>query len=90
MPLTLELRGLKVPIYEYQCQDCGHVMEVLVSSSKSKKPACEKCEGKHVSKKMSGFAVGQASPSNVACESCPSGGMCDPGAMGGCPGSGCM
>ncbi len=79
-----------MPIYEYQCQDCNHVMKVLVSSSKAKKPVCEACQSKKVGKKMSGFAVGQASPATAACDSCPGSGMCDPGAMGGCPGAGCM
>jgi putative FmdB family regulatory protein len=79
-----------MPIYEYQCHDCGCVMEVLVSSSKALKPVCKNCQSKKVLKKMSDFAVGQAHPSHAACEGCPSGGMCDPGAMGGCPGGGCM
>lgn len=79
-----------MPIFEYQCQDCGHVMEVLVSSSNAKKPACEQCQSKKVTKKMSGFAVGQAKPTQAACDSCPSGGMCNSAGMSGCPGGGCM
>ena len=78
-----------MPIFEYQCQDCGHVMEVLVSSAKAKKPACEKCESKKVNKKLSGFAVGQAK-TQVACDNCPSGGTCGSAGMGGCPGGACM
>jgi len=65
-------------------------MKVLVSSSKVKKPACEKCQSKKMGKNCLNFAVGQTSPAMAACDDCPSGGMCDPGAMGGCPGGGCM
>lgn len=35
-----------MPLYEYQCQRCGHVMEVLQKFSDPPRRKCEKCSGK--------------------------------------------
>jgi len=46
-----------VPIYEYQCKQCGKVSEFLVGVSQSKvKIKCEYCGSKKMTKKItSGF-----------------------------------
>ena len=72
-----------MPIFEYKCGQCGHVMEVLQKSRKADPPTCEKCGGADMSKLLSGFAVGRASES-PACDSCASLPAC-----GGCPGGTC-
>lgn len=72
-----------MPIFEYKCEQCGHVMEVLHKGLKAEKPACEKCGGSEMTKLLSGFAVGKASES-PACDSCASLPAC-----GGCPGGTC-
>jgi len=76
-----------MPIFEYKCQKCGHVMEVLQKSRKATKQTCEKCGGSDVKKLLSGFAVGQSQPTAPACDSCENGSMC--GSGGGCPGGMC-
>lgn len=70
-----------MPIFEYRCGKCGHVMEVLHKSLNAEKPACEKC-GSETNKLLSGFAVGKASESH--CDSCSSLPAC-----GGCSGGAC-
>lgn len=35
-----------VPIYEYECSECGHRVEVLQKVSDSPLTKCQKCEGK--------------------------------------------
>ena len=35
-----------MPIYEYQCQDCGHKLEVLHRVSNPPKKRCPKCGGR--------------------------------------------
>ena len=76
-----------MPIFEYKCQQCGHVMEVLQKSRNATRQTCAQCGGSDMKKLLSGFAVGQSkAPSAPACDSCPS-----PDACGGgfCPGGTC-
>jgi len=72
-----------MPIFEYRCAKCGHVMEVLHKSLSAKAPACEKC-GAMTSKLLSGFAVGKGSQS-PACDSCSSLPACGGCSSGSCP-----
>jgi putative FmdB family regulatory protein len=73
-----------MPIFEYKCAKCGHVMEVLQKSRTGTKVTCEKC-GADVKKLLSGFAVGKAAASS-ACESCFEGPACGGTCSGGtCP-----
>ena len=78
-----------MPIYEYQCASCGHVMEVLVRSNKAGTPSCSKCGSQKTAKKFSTFGVAMASsgPEFSGCSSCSEESACDRSscAMGGCP-----
>jgi putative FmdB family regulatory protein len=71
-----------MPIFEYRCDKCGHVMEVLHKTLNAEKPRCEKC-GAETNKLLSGFAVGKASESS-SCDSCSSLPTCGGCASGGC------
>ncbi len=76
-----------MPIFEYRCEQCGHVMEVLQQSRKATRQTCAQCGGTDMKKLLSGFAVGQAKASGgAACDSCEAGPMCG---AGGCPGGMC-
>jgi putative FmdB family regulatory protein len=72
-----------MPVFEYRCAKCGHVMEVLQKGRNAETLACEKCGGTEMNKLLSGFAVGRASES-PACDSCSSLPAC-----GGCVGGSC-
>ena len=76
-----------MPIFEYKCQQCGHVTEVLQKSRKATKQTCPQCGGSDMKKLLSGFAVAQAKSSAPACDSCPAPGACGSGACpdGTCP-----
>lgn len=75
-----------MPIFEYKCGQCGHVMEVLHKSRNAEKVTCEKCGGSNLQKLLSGFAVGQSKASgSPACDSCSA----LPACGGGCPGGMC-
>jgi putative FmdB family regulatory protein len=70
-------RKLDMPIFEYKCQQCGHVMEVLQKSRKATKQTCSKCGGSDMKRLLSGFSVGQSrASSSPPCYSCPSPGTC--------------
>jgi putative FmdB family regulatory protein len=73
-----------MPIFEYKCRQCGHVMEVLQKGRDAETLTCTQCGGSNLQKLLSGFAVGRASES-PACDSCSSLPTCG-GCMGGvCP-----
>ncbi|MEJ2038528.1 MAG: zinc ribbon domain-containing protein [Desulfosarcinaceae bacterium] len=64
-----------MPIYEYQCEGCGHEFECLVFGQET--PACPACESKKVCRLMSscGFvsksAGGQVTASSSSgCSGC--------------------
>lgn len=71
-----------MPIFEYKCGKCGHVMEFLEKTSTPPKHTCEQCGSADVNKLLSGFAVGRSKSTGAACESCPS--------LGPCPGDICQ
>ncbi|MFO7931672.1 MAG: zinc ribbon domain-containing protein [Desulfosalsimonas sp.] len=41
-----------MPIYEYQCEDCKKVFEVIVMGSDPETPACEKCGSRRVARRI--------------------------------------
>ena len=60
-----------MPIYEYECQQCGRRFETLVRGTT--KPECPSCQGTDLTRVLSVFAVGAkdtASPSANPCGSC--------------------
>jgi putative FmdB family regulatory protein len=67
-----------MPIFEFKCVKCGHVMEVLQKSLAAETPTCEKCGGADLKKLLSGFAVGKTSAA-PACDSCFDGPACGGG-----------
>jgi putative FmdB family regulatory protein len=75
-----------MPIFEYKCEQCGHVMEVLQKGRDAGKLVCAKCGGSSLRKLLSSFAVGQARASAPACDSCSALPACGGGCEGGmCP-----
>ncbi|MGH9343014.1 MAG: FmdB family zinc ribbon protein [Terriglobia bacterium] len=68
-----------MPIFEYECRDCGTKFEKLVSSGRAK-VVCRECASAHVEQRLSVFAVSGASSSAPEPGPCPCGaarrGMC--------------
>jgi len=64
-----------MPIFEYQCNKCGHKMEFLEKSGKKNKHVCEKCGSLDTQKLFSGFAVGHSGKTSDSCSTgtCPTG-----------------
>jgi len=60
-----------MPLYEYRCSKCGHVMEVLEKANARGRHTCEKCGGRRMEKLLSTFGVGAGVKS--AGGSCPTG-----------------
>ncbi len=75
-----------MPIYSYQCKECGEISEFLVNvSSEKEELLCKKCKSKRLEKQMAtsfSVGVGSGSTSNKA-PVCPSGPCgCNPGSCG--------
>jgi len=74
-----------MPIYEYQCRDCGQRFEYLVRGDDL--PECPTCGGKNLEKQISAPAAPQVTQGRSPACSLPRGNRpCDPGgSCGGCP-----
>ncbi len=72
-----------MPIYEFECKDCGKIFDYLAPNMQSQplKPACPHCESKNTMRKVSVFAVANAQPMGSSAPT--TGGSCCCG-KGGC------
>jgi putative FmdB family regulatory protein len=72
-----------MPIYEYQCQDCGTKFEKLLRNSADPSSLeCPSCGQKHLSQEYSTFAAHAAAPKQADGPVCPSGRCSNPGFCG--------
>jgi putative FmdB family regulatory protein len=65
-----------MPIFEYQCKNCGHHMDILIRSRAQAKQnvLCEKCGSEATEKIIANFSVGQSkSPASTCPTCCPTG-----------------
>ncbi len=47
-----------MPVYEYQCRQCGHPFEHLAKTMNAAPPACPACGAPDAGRKLSTFGVG--------------------------------
>jgi putative FmdB family regulatory protein len=63
-----------MPLYEYQCEECGESFEILVrSAAQEDEVSCPKCGGTKVRKAISLFGVGGSGGKAAAGPSCSTG-----------------
>ncbi len=66
-----------MPLYEYQCEECGDRFERLVSLRESARGGkCPKCGSGSVRRLMSVFATAGGKSEASECPTCPTG-VCD-------------
>ena len=64
-----------MPIYEYQCQECGKEFEKLIRSiSSTPEVECPHCGGKKVKKAFSLFGTRSSSSGSLSTGTCAPGG----------------
>lgn len=72
--LAVHIEVRIVPIYEYRCEKCKHVMELLESyNDDAKEHRCQNCGSKDVRKLLSVPNVRMAGSSKPTDGSCPTG-----------------
>ena len=70
-----------MPIYEYECQDCGTRFEKLVRSVQgAEQIVCPGCQSESVVRQISAFAMARSSPG--VSDSLPTGPTCATGLCG--------
>ena len=73
-----------MPIFEYECDKCKKIFELLVRNNEDVQK-CPECGGKKITKLVSSFSA-----SNSSANECPAGGHChDNSAKHHCCGGGC-
>ncbi|TKB23810.1 zinc ribbon domain-containing protein [Desulfopila sp. IMCC35006] len=61
-----------MPIYEYRCNDCANIFEVLTTSRQSSKPVqCSKCQSNNVTKVLSAGSFRLGSGTSLASAPAP-------------------
>ena len=55
-----------MPIYEFDCEGCGHRFEALVISTDPTPPSCPACSGEILARVLSAFAVNSDSTRHSA------------------------
>jgi len=62
-----------MPIYEYQCEDCGKISEfLLIKSDETFRPQCKRCQSKKMSRVLSKVRVIRSEESRIESLSDPS------------------
>ena len=56
-----------MPLFEYECRDCGHHFEALVIGART--PACPKCKSQNLEKKVSALGFAGGSNRSAGCGS---------------------
>lgn len=59
-----------MPIFEYECRECGAKFEKIVSSG-ARKVKCKKCSSSRVEQRLSVFAVAATSNGGLSAEPGP-------------------
>ncbi|GAB6094469.1 zinc ribbon domain-containing protein [Desulfatiferula olefinivorans] len=68
-----------MPIYEYQCEACGHTFDALILSSRDPEPTCPRCNHAGVKKLMSAGNILGKRPSSGASPGLTTGGCAPSG-----------
>jgi putative FmdB family regulatory protein len=72
-----------MPLYEYNCEDCGQHAEILVRGQET--PHCPACEGTRLQRTLSTFAVSTGGRSSSSASTPGACGRCgDPRGPGAC------
>jgi putative FmdB family regulatory protein len=69
------LRGVAMPLHEYECRSCGKQFEELVSLQDESAPACPSCGSLDTARLVSACAVRSGGGSQASASACAPGGF---------------
>ncbi len=64
-----------MPIYEFECQECGNEFEALVRLNEEYRVVCPRCQAANLKKKISRTASAKKECASCSSGSCGSGGF---------------
>ena len=62
-----------MPLFDYRCQECGHLTEFLESPDSDARHQCEHCGSERVAKVISAFAIRRKGSTSSEGSRCPTG-----------------
>lgn len=62
-----------MPLYEYECKDCGAQFEAMAAYKDADKMKCEACGSKHVDRLISSFCSSISTSSSSPAPACGGG-----------------
>lgn len=65
-----------MPIFDFQCKDCGNKFDLMISNKDKDKAQCPQCGSRDVKQLLSMFATSSGTSASAnACQTCPSAGI---------------
>lgn len=61
-----------MPIFDFQCKECGNKFDLMISNKDKDKVQCTQCGSKDVKQLLSMFATSSAGAAPNSCQGCPS------------------
>jgi len=62
-----------MPLFDYRCQECGHLTEFLESLDSNARHQCEHCGSDRVAKAISALAIKRKGSASSEGSRCPTG-----------------
>ncbi|NLW90628.1 MAG: zinc ribbon domain-containing protein [Syntrophomonadaceae bacterium] len=62
-----------MPIFDFQCQECGRKFDLMISNADKAKATCPECKSNNIKQMLSLFntgAAGKSAPVSDNCSSC--------------------
>jgi putative FmdB family regulatory protein len=56
-----------VPIYEYECSECGERFEIFVRGGEEEEMKCPECACENIERRLSTFAATTGAPDSGPC-----------------------
>ncbi|WP_054697404.1 FmdB family zinc ribbon protein [Syntrophomonas palmitatica] len=73
-----------MPIFDFQCQDCGEKFDLMISNNEKDRVKCPRCSSSHIKQMLSLFNTGSSSKSSPGPVSDRCSGCCKAGPGGTC------
>lgn len=65
-----------MPIFDFECRDCGKKFDLLIANKDKDKVECPQCGSRNIKQRLSVFSTtasgGSAAVAPNACQGCPS------------------